>query len=320
MSFYGASLQDSQEKAASYSREDVKDIIKEKLQGIHEDINNIFAYRNTPHEPTGEKPSFLLFGIDLKSPTEASLLPPDTLNPTDLASYREKLVVSLSSARELAVASIREVQKSYKAQYDKKAKRVEYHIGDWVFVRFPEVESGKKRKMCPWYGPFRIVARRDPNLTVKKVYFPEDPSVTVHRLRVCPSPDMLPAGFYWYGAKRRSPSRTPPWLQRMLNTATSDSRVASSEETDSPVSAEDSQRPVDDLDLRGLLPVSGTANGDVDARKTTPSQVIEERAGSKNANEADIAERANSTTGGNGGDDQTRNRPRRLRLLKGQRV
>ena len=79
------------------------------------------AYRNTPHDSTKEKPSFLLFGIDLKSPSEASLLPPESLNPTDLGSYREELILSLSSARELAVTSIQEAQKSYKAQYDKKA-------------------------------------------------------------------------------------------------------------------------------------------------------------------------------------------------------
>ncbi len=36
----------------------------------------LYAYRNTRHESTGEKPSFLLFGTDLRSPTEASYLPP----------------------------------------------------------------------------------------------------------------------------------------------------------------------------------------------------------------------------------------------------
>lgn len=44
----------------------------------------LWAYRNTTHESTKEKPLFLLFGIDLKSPMEASLLPPDSLNPTDI--------------------------------------------------------------------------------------------------------------------------------------------------------------------------------------------------------------------------------------------
>ena len=35
----------------------------------------LWAYRNTPHNSTGEKPSFLLFGVDCRSPTEAALVP-----------------------------------------------------------------------------------------------------------------------------------------------------------------------------------------------------------------------------------------------------
>ena len=33
----------------------------------------LWAYQNVPHESTGEKPSFLLFGIDCRSPTDAVL-------------------------------------------------------------------------------------------------------------------------------------------------------------------------------------------------------------------------------------------------------
>ena len=36
----------------------------------------LWACWNTPHSSTGEKPSYLLFGIDCRCPTEASLLPP----------------------------------------------------------------------------------------------------------------------------------------------------------------------------------------------------------------------------------------------------
>ena len=145
----------------------------------------LWAYRNTPHESTREKPSFLLFGIDLKSQTEAALLPPDSLDPTDFGSYREELILSLSSARELAVASIQEAQKS---QYDKRGKVAKFRVGDWVFVRFPEEETGKRRKLSrPWYGPFRVITRQDPNLTVRKVYFPEDPPLTIHQLSVSQS-------------------------------------------------------------------------------------------------------------------------------------
>ena len=86
----------------------------------------LWAYRNTPHDSTGEKPSFLLFGLDCRSPTEAALLPPSSLQVADVQDYREELVLSLSSARELAAKSIQTAQNKYKLQYDKKAAPIDY--------------------------------------------------------------------------------------------------------------------------------------------------------------------------------------------------
>ena len=48
-------------------------------------------------------------------------------------------------------------------------------------------------------------------------------------LRVCPCPDLLPAGFYWYGGRRRSPGRVPGWLSRFLKSS-SDSSGEQTEE------------------------------------------------------------------------------------------
>ena len=50
----------------------------------------LWAYRNTPHESTGEKPSFLLFGMDLRTPSDAALFPPST--PEPIASYPGRFV------------------------------------------------------------------------------------------------------------------------------------------------------------------------------------------------------------------------------------
>ena len=44
----------------------------------------LWAYRIALHETTKEKPSFLMFGLDLRSPTEAALLPTDPLEPSDV--------------------------------------------------------------------------------------------------------------------------------------------------------------------------------------------------------------------------------------------
>ena len=71
----------------------------------------LWAYRNVLHENTGEKPSFLLFGWDLQTPTEAALMKPSQLTPTSAEDYREEVILSLTSARELATESIRKAQK-----------------------------------------------------------------------------------------------------------------------------------------------------------------------------------------------------------------
>ena len=63
----------------------------------------LWAYRNTPHESTGEKPSMLLFGLNLRSPTEAAYLNPSKVVPSTVEDYKEKTMLSLSSARQLAV-------------------------------------------------------------------------------------------------------------------------------------------------------------------------------------------------------------------------
>lgn len=178
----------------------------------------LWAYRNTPHEATQEKPSFLLFGVDCKSPTEAALLPPEPPEAADVSDYREELVLSLSSARTLATNSIKKAQSRYKAQYDKKSRPVNHKVGDWVLVRFPREESGRLRKLSrPWHGPYRVTQKDDPDVTVVKVFFPEDGPIQVHQSRVCSCPMKLPAGFYWYGGQRKSPGRLPPWLAKVLS-------------------------------------------------------------------------------------------------------
>ena len=57
----------------------------------------LWAYRNTPHESTGEKPSFLLYGFDCRSPTDAALLPPHPIEPVSVSNYRQQFILSLSS-------------------------------------------------------------------------------------------------------------------------------------------------------------------------------------------------------------------------------
>ena len=53
-----------------------------------------------------------------------------------MSDYQEELVMSLSSAREIAAQSIRCAQKKYKKTYDKKSAEQPYRVGEWVLVKF----------------------------------------------------------------------------------------------------------------------------------------------------------------------------------------
>ena len=178
----------------------------------------LWAYRNTPHEATGEKPSFLLFGMDCRAPTEAALLPTTPIQLTEVEDYREQLVLSLSSARDLAAKSIQNAQKRYKKHYDQKARSCDLRVGNWVMVYFPHEETGKARKLSrPWHGPYRVESVDDPDVTVSKVYFTEDGQIQVHQSRVKSCPPHFPHGFYWYGGRRRKPGRPPKWVAQVLD-------------------------------------------------------------------------------------------------------
>ena len=100
----------------------------------------LWAYRNTPHESTGEKPTFLLYGFDCRSQTETALLPPRQVEPVAVDDYREKAMLALSHARDHAVKSVRRAQTRVKAHYDKSATPAEVKVGDWVYVHFPQEE------------------------------------------------------------------------------------------------------------------------------------------------------------------------------------
>lgn len=117
----------------------------------------LWAYRNSPDESTGEKPSFLLLGVDLCS-TEAAPFPPHPIEPTTIEDYREELITTLFSARELATKKIQLSQNKSRKLYDQKARQDELSGEDWVLVRFPQKESGKNRKLSKlWHGPYCIV-------------------------------------------------------------------------------------------------------------------------------------------------------------------
>ena len=95
-------------------------------------------------------------------------------------------------------------------------------MGDWVLVKFPLDETGRLQKLsCPWHGPYRVIDKHDPDITVVKVYAPQDGQIQVHQSKVVRCPPELPAGFYWYGSRCSSSGRPTKWVDKLLQGTTS---------------------------------------------------------------------------------------------------
>ena len=141
--------------------------------------------------------------------------------------------VPFTSAQELVVCSINTAQQWYNRQYDKKSRPLAFKLGHWVLVRFPQDETGKQRKLSrPWHRPYGVTQINDPDITVVKVFFPDDDPIQVHQTKVCPCPEQLPAGFYCYGGNRKSAGKVPRWVERLLTQG--DGHAISSNSADNP--------------------------------------------------------------------------------------
>ena len=200
----------------------------------------LWAYRNTPHDSTGEKPSFLLLGHDCRTPTEACYLPDTPAQVTSVEDYREELVLPLTSARNLAAQAIQKAQERYKRNYDQRSTytTTPFRVGDWVLVHMPQDESGLQRKLSrPWHGPFRIISISDPDVLLTKVKTARR-RFTSHVLK-CAHPKFPGGFFFWYGGRRWGPGRPPRWVSEVMGSHTTADPVEPETTPDGEEQAED---------------------------------------------------------------------------------
>ena len=80
----------------------------------------------------------------------------------------------------------------YKGDYDRKTVPRNYHIGEWVLVKFPADETSKMRKLSrPWHGPDCVTEQNNPDVTVVKVYRPQNGAIKVHQDQSHPLPSCI---------------------------------------------------------------------------------------------------------------------------------
>jgi len=93
-------------------------------------------------------------------------------------------------------------------------------LGIGSLVKFPHEETWNNVTLPTM--AWTILCGDDPDLTVVKIYFPQDEQIQIHQTRVIPCPADFPAGYYWYGRKRHSPGRPAQWLETLADVLETD--------------------------------------------------------------------------------------------------
>ena len=148
----------------------------------------LWTYKKTPHEPTAEKPLFLLFGIHYRTPTEAAYLWPSSVQPDAVNDYKEELMLSPSSAREITAANIQKAQEKYNKSYNRNANCSTLQSWCMGTCSFSRGSNRKEQKLSrPWHGPYRVATQTNPDVCVDKVYSPHHGKIRLHQSRVKPA-------------------------------------------------------------------------------------------------------------------------------------
>ena len=85
-------------------------------------------------------------------------------------------------------------------------------------MKFLHEETGKQRKLSPpWHGPYRVISNDNLDMTVVKIYFPQETQIQVHQTRVTPCPNDFSAGYYWHGRTQHSPGWPPRSLHGLVD-------------------------------------------------------------------------------------------------------
>ena len=120
----------------------------------------LFAYRSAPHSSLGFSPFELIYGRQVRGPLEIlkelwSGKPEDAdvkLTYQYVVDLKERLESTLKAAHE----ELRKATSRYAGNYNAKAKKRKFVVGDKVLILLP---TDHNKLLLQWKGPFRIVGK-----------------------------------------------------------------------------------------------------------------------------------------------------------------
>jgi ribA/ribD-fused uncharacterized protein len=135
-----------------------------------------FAYRTSVHPSTGQTPFAMIQGRDPKLPMDNNLHHVDILTTPE--GYVPRLMEKLQGMWKQASAQIELAQAAYKAQFDKKAKKRTFSVGDLVLRRRLEKQSKNAfNKFHPEFDRlYRVRKVKGPDIFVNRISDVNTPS------------------------------------------------------------------------------------------------------------------------------------------------
>ncbi|GFX57628.1 transposon Ty3-G Gag-Pol polyprotein [Trichonephila clavipes] len=118
----------------------------------------LLALRTVSHESTGNKPSELVYGKNLRTPE--TLVMEHWMEPEEegdlVTEYMFKLINRLKRCQEVAINKMEEMQVKRKTWYDKNAVKREFKDGDLVLV----LATSRANKLAvQWIGPGTVLSK-----------------------------------------------------------------------------------------------------------------------------------------------------------------
>lgn len=119
----------------------------------------LMAYRAIPHSSTGFSPNFLLFGREVRTPTDPirGTIEGDENHRTSIGRWYDRLTEAFEEARRRMEHTL-----AKRAEYCNQRRRERnLEEGDWVYLNVPAVKPGHCAKFhCPWTGPHLVTRKK----------------------------------------------------------------------------------------------------------------------------------------------------------------
>lgn len=119
----------------------------------------LMAYRSAVHDTTGETPSCLLFGREMRLPCDLQF---GTVNETasSTSNYVSELRSRLDEVHQRVRHVIENASDRMKTRYDLRSNSSGFHEGDLVWLYNPQRRKGRSPKLQKdWEGPYKVVKR-----------------------------------------------------------------------------------------------------------------------------------------------------------------